>query len=157
MIEFVSGDLLEADAQAYVNTVNCVGVMGKGIALQFKRRFPENFRAYRIVCDNKQLRPGMVLVHSLGFKYDYRPQYIVNFPTKDHWRGKSKLEWIDSGLADLIQQVKQREITSIAVPALGCSHGGLNWEDVRPLIVAAFEPLDEVHVLVYEPRSMSRA
>lgn len=153
MIELATGDLLQAEAEAYVNTVNCVGVMGKGIALQFKETYPDNYKLYRRVCQRRELRPGMMLVYDAGFTFGQRPRYIVNFPTKDHWKGKSKMEWIDSGLVALVREVEARRITSIALPALGCHNGGLNWGDVRPRIEAAFAPLEDVHVLLYAPHN----
>lgn len=153
MIELVTGDLLQADAESYVNTVNCVGVMGKGIALHFKQAYPDNYKLYRRACQRKELRPGMLLVYDAGFIFNQRPRYIINFPTKDHWRGKSKLAWIESGLVALVREVQARDISSIAVPALGCQNGGLNWADVRPRIEAAFRPLETVRVLLYAPQS----
>lgn len=155
MIELATGDLLQADAEAYVNTVNCVGVMGKGIALQFKEQYPDNFKLYRRVCERKELRPGKMLVYDAGFTFGHRPRYIINFPTKDHWKGKSKMEWIETGLAALVHEVQARGITSIAVPALGCQNGGLNWTDVRPRIEAAFAPLETVRVLLYAPHGVA--
>lgn len=152
MIELVKGNLLDANAEAYVNTVNCVGVMGKGIALQFKERFPDNFKMYRQVCARKELRPGMMLVYDGGFKYDQRPRYIINFPTKDHWRSRSRIAWIDTGLVALVKEVEGRGIKSIAIPALGCNNGGLEWNEVLPRIEAMFAVLPDVHVLLYEPR-----
>lgn len=150
MIELTYGNLLEADVEALVNTVNTVGVMGKGIALQFRMAFPDNFVAYKQVCDANNLQPGQMLVvetHGLPGT----PRYIINFPTKRHWRGKSKIEDIESGLKALIGEVRSREISSIAVPPLGCGNGGLKWSDVLPRIEQAFEMLPDVRVLVYEP------
>lgn len=149
MIRAGEGNLLEADVEALVNTVNTVGVMGKGIALQFKRAFPENFRAYAAACRRGEVALGKMFVHrvdGLG-----NPQYIVNFPTKGHWRAKSKLDDIESGLVDLRRIIEQLGIQSIAVPPLGCGNGGLKWDDVQPLIVAALADLPEVQVLVYAP------
>jgi O-acetyl-ADP-ribose deacetylase (regulator of RNase III) len=149
MIELRQGDILQADAEALVNTVNCVGIMGRGIALQFRNTFPGNFKAYKAVCDRQQLQPGMMLVHELGPLA--HPRYIVNFPTKRHWKGKSRMEDIDSGLKALVEEVRQRGIRSIAVPPLGCGLGGLDWRAVRPRIEAAFREMPEVRVLMYEP------
>lgn len=144
------GDLLKAtDADAIVNTVNCVGVMGKGIALQFKNRWPDNFRAYRAACKAELVRPGRMFIHDRG-KLE-TPHYIINFPTKEHWRGKSDLELIRAGLADLVAQVLRLGIRSIAIPPLGCGHGGLEWNEVKPLILAAFEPLGAVEVRLFAP------
>lgn len=150
MIEKTTGNLLEADVEALINTVNTVGVMGKGIALQFKKAFPENFKAYKKACDAKELEPGQMLVvetHELPGT----AKYIINFPTKRHWRGKSKMEDIDSGLVALVQEIKKRNITSVAVPPLGCGNGGLRWSEVFPRIEAAFAGLPDVRVLVFEP------
>jgi len=155
VIELMQGDLLQAEAEAYVNTVNCVGVMGKGIALQFKQVYPNNYKLYRRICQSKELHPGMMLVYDAGFTFDQCPRYIINFPTKDHWKGKSKLEWIEAGLSALVQEVVTRRIASIAVPALGCHNGGLDWADVRPRIETAFEPLENVRVLLYSPQNDS--
>ncbi|MGB7315470.1 MAG: macro domain-containing protein [Nodosilinea sp.] len=149
MIELTQGDILQADAEALVNTVNCVGVMGRGIALQFKKAFPENFKAYKAACDAKAVRPGKMFVHSLNRLYN--PRYIINFPTKRHWRGKSQLEDIEKGLADLVAVIQDNQIQSVAIPPLGCGLGGLDWHKVRPLIDQAFEGLPEVNVLVFEP------
>ncbi len=148
MIEIARGDILNADAEALVNTVNCVGVMGRGIALQFKKKFEENFKAYKKACDAGSLRPGTLLV----FDYEtfVNPRYVINFPTKDHWRAKSKIEDIESGLVALIEEVKDRKIKSIAIPPLGCGLGGLQWSVVRPKIEAAFVDLD-VQVFLFEP------
>ena len=149
MIETVRGNILQADAEALVNTVNCVGVMGRGIALQFKKEFPENFEAYKSACDRKELQPGRMLVVTLNQMQP--PRYIINFPTKRHWRGKSRIEDIESGLASLVKEVRERHIQSIAIPPLGCGLGGLDWGVVRPMIEQAFEPLADVGVLLYEP------
>jgi O-acetyl-ADP-ribose deacetylase (regulator of RNase III) len=144
------GDLLKQDdVDAIVNTVNCVGVMGKGIALQFKNKWPDNYSAYKAACDAKQVRPGKMHVFDAGAYA--QPHYIINFPTKDHWRGKSQLAFIGDGLVDLIAQVRRLGIRSIAVPPLGCGNGGLDWRDVRPLIEQAFEDLPEVEVRLFEP------
>jgi len=150
MIEFTRGNLLEADAEAIVNTVNTVGVMGKGIALQFKKAFPENFKVYKKACDAKELTTGMMLVVE-NRELTGNPRYIVNFPTKQHWRGQSKMADIESGLLALTHEVRSRGIRSIAVPPLGCGNGGLRWSEVLPRIKDAFEELPDVHVLVYEP------
>ena len=150
MIEPSQGNLLEADGEALVNTVNCVGVMGKGIALQFKQAFPANFKHYEKVCNDKQMRPGTVLVFETGSMLN--PKYIINFPTKRHWKGMSKMEDIESGLADLIAQVKRLNIQSIAIPPLGSGLGGLNWPEVRARIEAAFATLPDVRVLLFEPK-----
>ena len=151
MMESVTGDILKAEVDALVNTVNCVGVMGRGIALQFKKKFPENFKAYKKVCDAKQLRPGMM--HVCEVDPLYQPRYVINFPTKDHWRANSKIEDIQSGLVTLVDEVKSRGIKSIAIPPLGCGLGGLDWNVVKSLIVDAFSDVDGVQVLLYEPKA----
>ena len=149
MIEITKGDILKADVQALVNTVNCVGVMGRGIALQFRKAFPENFKAYKSACDKKQLHPGQMLVCDLNRFQN--PRYVVNFPTKKHWKGKSKIEDIESGLEALVQEVAKHNIQSIAIPPLGCGLGGLNWDQVKPMIQKAFDTLPDVHVFLFEP------
>lgn len=151
MIEIQQGNLLKANAEAIVNTVNCVGVMGKGIALQFKQAYPENFRQYAKACRASQVLPGQMFVVSTGNLFN--PRYIINFPTKRHWKGKSKIEDIQAGLTALIQEVKQLGITSIAVPPLGCGNGGLSWKTVKPLIESAFLELPNVQVLLFEPQA----
>jgi len=149
MITYSRGNLLEADAEVLVNTVNTVGVMGKGIALQFKQAFPENFKAYRKAYRNEELQPGKILAVPTG-KF-LNPKYIFNFPTKRHWRGKAQIEDIQSGLSHLVRLVKELEIKSIAIPPLGCGFGGLDWADVKPLIVNAADQIPDVKVLVFEP------
>lgn len=149
-ITLTHGDLLKQDdVDAIVNTVNCVGVMGKGIALQFRNKWPENFRAYEAVCKAKKLRPGQMFVFDSGALV--KPNFIVNFPTKDHWRGKSHIEYISEGLVDLVAQIRRLGIRSIAIPPLGCGNGGLNWADVKPLIESAFAALPEVDVRLFPP------
>jgi O-acetyl-ADP-ribose deacetylase (regulator of RNase III) len=149
MIELKKGNLLDADAEALVNTVNTVGVMGKGIALQFRQAFPENFRAYEAACKRGQVQPGRMFVFHANTLH--HPKIIVNFPTKRHWKGKSKIEDIDLGLKDLIEVVKREQIKSIAVPPLGCGNGGLKWSEVRPRIEKAFENVPAVKAYLYEP------
>jgi O-acetyl-ADP-ribose deacetylase (regulator of RNase III) len=149
MIKIIRGNLLKANAEALVNTVNTVGVMGKGIALQFKRAFPENFKAYEKMSKTGDVRIGKMFTFDLGEMIS--PRFIINFPTKEHWRGNSKLEYIDAGLTDLVNEVRRLRIRSIAVPALGCSNGGLSWYDVRPRIESAFADLVNVEVFLYAP------
>ena len=148
MIEYKQGNLLEENIEALVNTVNCVGVMGKGIALQFKQAFPENFKQYKKACDAKEVQPGQMFITSTGKLF---PKYIINFPTKRHWRGKSKIEDIESGLKDLVKSVKEFNIKSIAIPPLGCGNGGLHWAQVKPMIANAFAELQNVKVVIFEP------
>lgn len=150
MIEFGTGDLLKADVEALVNTVNTEGVMGKGIALQFKQAFPENFKAYKRACDREEVRPGHMFVFDHGGLAG-GPRYIINFPTKRHWKAKSKIEDIEAGLRDLIKVIRERRIGSIAVPPLGCGNGGLRWSEVEPLITESLGRLDDVRVVVFAP------
>jgi O-acetyl-ADP-ribose deacetylase (regulator of RNase III) len=149
MVKLEHGNLLEADVEALVNTVNCVGVMGKGIALQFKQAFPNNFQQYVRACQIGEVQLGKMFIVPTGNLVN--PKYIINFPTKQTWKARSRLEDIKSGLVDLIAEIQHFAIHSIAVPPLGCGNGGLNWNDVRPLIEAAFVPLPDVQVLLYEP------
>ncbi|MDE2180243.1 MAG: macro domain-containing protein [candidate division NC10 bacterium] len=150
MIEFKIGDILTEDAEALVNTVNCVGVMGRGIARQFKNVYPENFKAYAAACKRGEVQPGRMFVFETGQLTP--PRYIVNFPTKRHWRGKSRIEDIEAGLTALTEVIRAKGIHSIALPPLGSGLGGLDWAtEVRPLIEAALSPLADVHVSVYEP------
>ena len=149
MIEFTKGDLLEAEVDALVNAVNTEGVMGRGIALQFRKRFPDMFQAYRRACTSGQVQPGRM--HVFERKNMSSPRFIINFPTKRHWRSPSRLEDIEAGLRALAEEVKRRNIRSIAVPPLGCGNGGLDWQSVLPCIKAALGPLANVRVLVFSP------
>lgn len=151
MITEHRGNLLEADTEALVNTVNTLGVMGKGIALQFKRAFPANYDAYKRAADDGMLRIGRVFVWDAGSQPDVGPRYILNFPTKQHWRSRSKLEFIEAGLLDLAGIIEDLGIKSVAVPPLGCGQGGLEWAVVRTSIIAALAPLDDVEVRLYLP------
>jgi len=155
MIEPGAGNLLEADADALVNTVNTVGVMGKGIALQFKKAFPENFAAYEKACKAGEVQPGRMFTVDLHRLQS--PRFIINFPTKRDWKHKSRLADIESGLAALVEEIRRLKITSIAVPPLGCGNGGLDWSEVRPLIEAAFAVVPEVRVLLYAPTGAPEA
>lgn len=149
-IRITHGDLLrQNDVDAIVNTVNCVGIMGKGIALQFKNKWPSNYRAYETACKSNKVRIGQMFVFDSGGLV--KPNYIINFPTKDHWRGKSRIEYIRDGLTDLILNIKKLGIRSIAMPPLGCGNGGLNWDEVRQLIEAAFSEVPEVDVRLFPP------
>lgn len=148
MIRFVQGNLLDSQAEALVNTVNTVGVMGKGIALMFKERFDENFRQYAAACKSKLVKTGKMFVthpHELD-----GPKLIINFPTKDHWRGASRMEWITQGLQDLRRLLVEENVRSVAVPPLGAGNGGLEWSEVREEIVKALGDL-EIDIVVYEP------
>jgi len=150
MVRVVTGNILDAKVEALVNTVNTAGVMGKGLALQFKKAFPENWRAYEAACKRGELEVGKMFVFEAGGIV--LPRYIINFPTKRHWRGPSKLEYVELGLRDLVQVLRDRKIRSVAVPPLGAGLGGLDWADVRPLIEVALSDLSNVDVLVYEPK-----
>ena len=150
MIELRQGDILEAPAEALVNTVNTVGVMGKGVALQFKRAFPDNFKAYAKVCERRKIDIGRIFVYPRNTLEN--PRYIINFPTKHHWRERSRLKYIRLGLDDLVHQIRQLHIQSVALPPLGCGNGGLDWGEVRPLIESASDRLPKVEFIVYEPQ-----
>ena len=149
MIRFKAGDVLAEDAEALVNTVNCVGVMGRGIALQFKKAFPDNFKAYAEACRRREVKPGRMFVFETGALTN--PRYIVNFPTKRHWRGRSRMEDVEAGLKALAAEIEARNIRSIAVPPLACGLGGLAWDDVRPRIEAALADIDDLEAVVFEP------
>ena len=153
MIELKRGDIFEEDVEALVNSVNCVGVMGRGIALQFKNVYPDNFKAYAEACKRDEVRPGRMFVYELGEMTN--PRYIINFPTKRHWRGKSRIEDIEAGLDGLAREIKERDIRSIAVPPLATDLGGLSWSDVRPRIEAALGKLEGLSVTLFEPGSGS--
>jgi O-acetyl-ADP-ribose deacetylase (regulator of RNase III) len=149
MIRFTGGNLLDAQAEALVNTVNTVGVMGKGIALMFREAFPENFRIYEAACKREEVTVGKMLVtenHALA-----GPRYIINFPTKKHWIHPSRMEWIHAGLQDLVRVIREKNIRSIALPPLGCGNGGLPWPSVRNEIERALSALPEVDIVVFEP------
>lgn len=149
MINFRHGDILNADVEALVNTVNCVGVMGRGIALQFKNMFPDNFEAYAGACDRGEVQPGHMFIYPTGQLTN--PRYIINFPTKRHWRGNSRIEDIESGLKALRADIERLGIRSIAIPPLGSGLGGLNWSDVRPRILEAIEGLGDTRIEIFEP------
>lgn len=149
MIELKQGDILNADVEALVNTVNCVGIMGRGIALQFRKAFPDNFKAYEAACKRGEVQPGRMFVFETGQLTN--PRYIINFPTKRHWKGKSRLADIEAGLEALVEEVHRLGIRSIAIPPLGSGLGGLDWSDVRPRIEHAMAALPDVHVVTFEP------
>lgn len=149
MIEYKTGDLLTEDVDAIVNTVNCVGVMGRGIALQFKKEFPDNFKAYAAACKHEEVRPGRMFVYETGGLTN--PRLIINFPTKRHWRGKSRMDDIESGLDALIDVIAKWKIRSIAIPPLGSDLGGLDWSQVRKKIEKSLCDLKDVRVIVFEP------
>ena len=143
------GNILDADVEALVNTVNTVGVMGKGIALQFKKAYKENFTAYAKACQNGEVEIGKMFVFDRGELL--KPKFIINFPTKRHWREKSKLDYIESGLEDLVRVIDNLQITSVAIPPLGCGNGGLDWKKVQPLIESAFAKIPQVNAIIFEP------
>ncbi|PQJ10717.1 phosphatase [Flavipsychrobacter stenotrophus] len=151
MLHFVTGDLLQSTAQALVNTVNTVGVMGKGIALQFKENFPANNMAYVEACKQKLLVPGQLLLVS-DKSIHYGVKSIINFPTKVHWKSPSKYEYIEDGLLALRKLILEKGIQSIAIPPLGCGNGGLDWDKVKPMISDHLGDLD-IEIQVYEPNA----
>lgn len=148
MFHFKNGNLLDSQVQALVNTVNTVGVMGKGIALAFKQRFPENFRLYANACRDGRVRVGTMFVTEHASMLD--PKWIVNFPTKQHWRNPSRMEWITNGLQDLRRFLVEKKVQSVALPALGAGNGGLPWAEVRQQIERALHGL-ETDVFIFEP------
>ena len=161
MIETSNEKLLESDAQAYVNTVNTAGVMGKGIALLFKEKFDKNYREYRTACKNDKVKVGKMHVVDIFEEQQEmfpnpnkeirreNPKWIINFPTKKHWRGKSDLKWIEDGVEDLVRVIDEKGIESVALPQRGCGNGGLDWKQVEPIIQKAFAD-SSVRVIVYE-------
>jgi Predicted phosphatase homologous to the C-terminal domain of histone macroH2A1 len=151
MIEYKTSNMFDDNTEAIVNTVNCVGVMGRGIALQMKKRFPENFKAYEIACKRREVLPGKMFTHETGGVLN--PKYIINFPTKRHWRGASRMEDIRAGLADLANVIRGQKIKSISIPPLGCGLGGLDWNVVRSEIETALGLLDGVNIHVFAPNA----
>jgi O-acetyl-ADP-ribose deacetylase (regulator of RNase III) len=149
MIEEGKGNLLDADVEALVNTVNTVGVMGKGVALQFKIAYPAMFKEYQKACKLGQVKIGNMFVYQNSTISN--PKFIINFPTKVHWKQDSDLNYVSKGLKDLIIEIKSRNIKSIALPPLGCGMGGLNWIEVLPLIRQAFKNIPDVKILVFPP------
>ena len=150
MFILTEGNLLSSAAQALVNTVNCEGYMGKGLALQFKQMFPDNYHEYHNTCKQGKVVPGKMFVTEE--EIETGTKIIINFPTKRQWRERSYLEDIESGLVDLVKVIHHRNISSIAIPPLGCGLGGLKWEAVKPLIERAFVELPDVDVYLFEPR-----
>ncbi len=170
-IEIRQGDIFKEDVEAIVNTVNCEGVMGKGLALQFKKRFPENFKRYAQTCKNEEVQIGKMFVSKVDAQLSLfdRPhssdedtdperspglRWIINFPTKKGWRQSSRLEDVEEGLQDLVRVIREKHIESIAIPALGCDLGGLDWEHVEPKIKNAIEPINELRAVLLQPRDM---
>lgn len=155
MINYKIGNLFNDSSEAIVNTVNCVGVMGRGIALQFKKRYPENFKEYETRCKHGEIIPGRVFVFETNSFVN--PKYIINFPTKRHWRGVSHIEDIESGLADLVKIIKIYNIKSVAIPPLGSGLGGLDWFLVKRKMEAALTKIEGVEINVYEPMGAPKA
>jgi|SRR5699024_2164545 len=148
MIEYKKGNLLEDSSEALVNTVNTVGVMGKGVALQFKQAYPEVFREYKRACDKGEVQTGKM--HVVTTNALVGPKYVINFPTKEHWKEKSKISYITEGLKSLKSTIEELNIHSIALPPLGCGNGGLKWSEVKPLIEETFKE-SSFKVYIYEP------
>ena len=155
MITYKAGDIFKEKEDAIVNTVNCVGVMGRGIALQFKRQFPSNFKVYAAACKQKKVMPGKMLIYEICSQIG--PKYIINFPTKRHWRSTSRMKDIESGLQDLAKVITNLDIKSIALPSLGCGLGGLDWNDVRVRIESTLSHLPEVKIIIFEPKGAPQA
>jgi O-acetyl-ADP-ribose deacetylase (regulator of RNase III) len=149
MMHFTTGNLLDAKVEAVVNTVNTVGVMGKGIALMFKERFPKNYQEYLVASKSGAVQIGKMFVSATDELSG--PKWVINFPTKKHWRNPSKIEWVREGLEALKEVIREKRITSIAIPPLGCGNGGLNWSNVRPLIQEYLNDLTDVEIIIYEP------
>lgn len=150
MIQLKEGNLLKANVEALVNTVNTVGVMGKGIALQFREAYPENYQAYKSACQKGEVKIGKM--HIFFTNQLENPRYIINFPTKQHWRRKSKLSDLKLGLIDLRNVIQELRISSIAIPPLGCGSGGLAWTDVKKLIITELDGLENTEILLFEPK-----
>jgi len=153
MITYKTGDIFKEETEAIVNTVNCIGAMGQGLALQFKEWFPNNFIAYKAVCKQKEILLGKMFVYETRLLIS--PAYIINFPTKQHWREITQIEDIKSGLQDLVKIIVQLRIKSIALPPFGCELDGLNWDKVRACIENAFVNLTDVEVIIFKPKSTS--
>ena len=154
MIHYVkNADIFHLNTEAIVNTVNCVGVMGKGIALQFKQKYPDNFKAYKHAVDRGEIKIGKMFVHQISFVDN--PKFIINFPTKNHWIGKSNINFVSQGLDALVKSIVDYDIKSIAIPPLGCGNGGLDWAEVKSLISSKLSHLD-VDISVVEPNSHFR-
>ncbi|MBB4962675.1 macro domain-containing protein [Saccharothrix violaceirubra] len=148
MIAEVRGNLLEAEADAIVNAVNTVGVMGKGIALAFKRAYPKNHAEYHAACARGELEVGRLLIHETGLEV---PRYVINLPTKRHWRSRSRLADVVAGIAALREALVSLDVRSVAVPALGCGNGGLSWSEVGPAPHAGLADLPDVDIRLYLP------
>lgn len=148
-MKFVIGNIFESNTEAITNTVNTYGVMGKGLALAFRKTYPENYVAYRKAFDADELRVGKMFVFETNQMF---PKIIINFPTKKHWRNKSEMIYVEEGLDYLIDVIQKYEIKSISIPPLGCGLGGLQWSEVKALIVSKLSHLsDSVDIVIYEP------
>lgn len=156
MIHTVQGDIFNAKTEAIVNPVNCVGVMGKGLALAFKQRYPDNYAAYRKACQTHELQIGRIFTYRLKGDGEGKLHYIINFPTKNHWRDASKVSYIEQGLDALARTIEEIPIHSIAIPPLGCGLGGLSWDIVRPLVIKRLESLDCVIYLYDKFHAINR-
>lgn len=149
MIRFTIGNIISSETEAIINTVNTKGIMGKGIALQFKEAFPDNYKLYVKACKDGTIDIGKLLITETNLLY---PKYIINFPTKQHWRENSSIEYIDKGLTDLIQIIEKYKIKSISIPPLGAGNGKLEWQKVKKLITSRLNKLsNEIDILIFEP------
>lgn len=153
-MKFLSGNLFESNAEALVNTVNTVGVMGKGVALQFKERFPANYMRYASACKKEEVKIGKMFITPTDSMMN--PKWIINFPTKKHWMHKSSYGFIEAGLDDLVIQIEKLNIQSIAIPPLGAGQGGLNWEKVKELIQEKLGHLN-IEISVFEPVNLVKS
>lgn len=150
MITFHKGNLFDAKVDAYVNTVNCVGVMGKGIALECKTRYPKSYEQYRIACERKQVQIGLIFVTMEGQGKDEK--FLLHFPTKEHWKDPSKYLYIALGLPQLAKELMCLPIRSVAIPALGCTNGGLDWKEVKEFMTYHLKDLANYKdIQIYEP------
>ena len=150
IIHKIGMDIFKSECQALVNPVNCVGVMGKGLAAQFKDKFPDYYDDYQTTCFNGKMKVGKV--HVYRRIEDYYPSYIFSFPTKEHWQGKSKIDYIISGMANLLVKVLDHDIESIAIPAIGSGLGGLDWyREVLPVVINIAQSIDDRKVMLYGP------
>lgn len=148
-MNYTKGNILESNTEVIINPVNTVGVMGKGLALQFKQKFPTNYKIYKEACKNQTIDIGkLLLVDESNLE---RKKFIINFPTKKHWRNSSKIEYIEEGLKDLVRIIETQSFESMAIPALGCGLGGLEWESVKLLIEKQLGNLEEIEIIIYEP------
>lgn len=146
MIYFITGNILESNADAIVNPVNCEGYMGKGLAYQIKKQYPKTFEDYSVACKQGRLKIGQI--HC----FKENEKIIINFPTKDKWRAKSKISYITDALPPLIDLLRNSNIKSIAIPPLGCGLGGLNWKGVKQILLEYLEPIAcTLEIYIYQP------